>query len=169
MGIPCSGGADHSAIEHQVGLAFETSRCLTVLHICHVYSRSDPGHSFDDTISSSSDLSPSDIVASTSGTCPGLTLVYSHLDIFIQRHELDIVYVIGPGHGAPAIFSKFLAGGLAREVLSQLLQGRKGAYTTWSAASASPAAFPAISTPKPLVRSMKAGNSDMLWRCNLEQ
>jgi len=102
MGIPCSGGADHSAIEHQVGLAFETSRCLTVLHICHVYSRSDPGHSFDDTISSSSDLSPSDIVASTSGTCPGLTLVYSHLDIFIQRHELDIVYVIGPGHGAPA-------------------------------------------------------------------
>ncbi|KAK3314083.1 XFP N-terminal domain-containing protein [Apodospora peruviana] len=36
------------------------------------------------------------------GTCPGLILVWSHLDLLIKNHDLDMIYVIGPGHGAPA-------------------------------------------------------------------
>lgn len=39
------------------------------------------------------------------GTCPGLTLVYSHLNLLIRNHDLDMVYVVGPGHGAPAILA----------------------------------------------------------------
>ncbi|RMZ91500.1 hypothetical protein DV736_g1277, partial [Chaetothyriales sp. CBS 134916] len=39
------------------------------------------------------------------GTCPGLTLVYSHLNLLIQEHDLDMLYVVGPGHGAPAILA----------------------------------------------------------------
>ena len=39
------------------------------------------------------------------GTCPGLTLVYSHLNILIQKHDLDMLYVVGPGHGAPSILA----------------------------------------------------------------
>ncbi|KAF2002390.1 D-xylulose 5-phosphate/D-fructose 6-phosphate phosphoketolase [Amniculicola lignicola CBS 123094] len=39
------------------------------------------------------------------GTCPGLILVYSHLNYLIQKHDLDIIYVVGPGHGAPAILA----------------------------------------------------------------
>ncbi|KAH7170095.1 XFP N-terminal domain-containing protein [Dactylonectria macrodidyma] len=36
------------------------------------------------------------------GTCPGLILVWSHLNLFIRKHDLDVMFVVGPGHGAPA-------------------------------------------------------------------
>lgn len=39
------------------------------------------------------------------GTCPGLNFVYSHLNYIIQKHDLDMLLVIGPGHGAPAILA----------------------------------------------------------------
>ncbi|KAL9100199.1 MAG: hypothetical protein Q9163_004395 [Psora crenata] len=39
------------------------------------------------------------------GTCPGLTLVYSHLNLLVTQRKQDIIYVVGPGHGAPAILS----------------------------------------------------------------
>lgn len=36
------------------------------------------------------------------GTCPGLILVYSHLNYLIYKHDLDMIYVVGPRHNAPA-------------------------------------------------------------------
>lgn len=36
------------------------------------------------------------------GTCPGLILIWSHLNIMIRDHNVDMIQVIGPGHGAPA-------------------------------------------------------------------
>lgn len=39
------------------------------------------------------------------GTCPGLTLVYSHLNLLVRQHDLDMIYVVGPGHGAPSILA----------------------------------------------------------------
>jgi xylulose-5-phosphate/fructose-6-phosphate phosphoketolase len=39
------------------------------------------------------------------GTCPGLTMVYAHLNRLIRKTGLDALYVVGPGHGAPAILS----------------------------------------------------------------
>lgn len=36
------------------------------------------------------------------GTCPGLILIWSHLNLLIRRHGMQMLYVIGPGHGAPA-------------------------------------------------------------------
>ncbi|KAG6373448.1 putative phosphoketolase [Boletus reticuloceps] len=39
------------------------------------------------------------------GTCPGLTLVYAHLNRIIKKTDLDALLVIGPGHGAPGILS----------------------------------------------------------------
>jgi len=32
------------------------------------------------------------------GTCPGLILVWSHLNLLIRNHDLDMIYVVGPGH-----------------------------------------------------------------------
>ena len=37
------------------------------------------------------------------GTTPGLNLVYAHLNRVIVARDLDMIYVIGPGHGAPGI------------------------------------------------------------------
>ncbi|TPX19748.1 hypothetical protein DIZ76_017540 [Coccidioides immitis] len=39
------------------------------------------------------------------GTCPGLNFIYSHLNYLICEHNLDILAVIGPGHGAPALLA----------------------------------------------------------------
>ncbi|EIM90845.1 D-xylulose 5-phosphate/D-fructose 6-phosphate phosphoketolase [Stereum hirsutum FP-91666 SS1] len=39
------------------------------------------------------------------GTCPGLVLVYAHLNRIIRKTGIDVLYVVGPGHGAPGILS----------------------------------------------------------------
>ncbi|KAJ7650731.1 phosphoketolase [Roridomyces roridus] len=39
------------------------------------------------------------------GTCPGLVMVYAHLNRLIRKTGLDALYVVGPGHGAPGILS----------------------------------------------------------------
>ena len=37
------------------------------------------------------------------GTTPGLNLVYAHLNRAIKMRDLNMIYVIGPGHGGPGI------------------------------------------------------------------
>ncbi|MDX6259874.1 MAG: xylulose-5-phosphate/fructose-6-phosphate phosphoketolase, partial [Kribbellaceae bacterium] len=37
------------------------------------------------------------------GTTPGLNLIYTHLNRVIRQREREFMYVIGPGHGGPAI------------------------------------------------------------------
>ncbi|MGY4769650.1 phosphoketolase family protein [Kribbella sp. CWNU-51] len=37
------------------------------------------------------------------GTTPGLNMLYTHLNRVIRRRDLSMMYVIGPGHGGPAI------------------------------------------------------------------
>jgi xylulose-5-phosphate/fructose-6-phosphate phosphoketolase len=36
------------------------------------------------------------------GTTPGLNFVYAHLNRVIRNRDLNMIYVIGPGHGGPA-------------------------------------------------------------------
>ncbi|TCO33163.1 xylulose-5-phosphate/fructose-6-phosphate phosphoketolase [Kribbella steppae] len=37
------------------------------------------------------------------GTTPGLNLIYAHLNRVIRQRQRQLMYVIGPGHGGPAI------------------------------------------------------------------
>jgi xylulose-5-phosphate/fructose-6-phosphate phosphoketolase len=37
------------------------------------------------------------------GTTPGLNMLYTHLNRAIRQRDLNMMYVIGPGHGGPAI------------------------------------------------------------------
>src|SRR5574338_1572867 len=37
------------------------------------------------------------------GTTPGLNFIYAHLNRIIRRHDLDVIYIAGPGHGGPAM------------------------------------------------------------------
>ena len=37
------------------------------------------------------------------GTSPGLSFIYVHLNRAIRQHDLKMIFVTGPGHGAPAI------------------------------------------------------------------
>src|SRR5690606_18007865 len=35
------------------------------------------------------------------GTTPGLNFIYAHLNRVIRRHDVNMIYVMGPGHGGP--------------------------------------------------------------------
>lgn len=51
-------------------------------------------------------LQPSDIKARLLGhwgTTPGLNFIYAHLNRLIVDHDLDMMFVAGPGHGGPAL------------------------------------------------------------------
>ena len=37
------------------------------------------------------------------GTTPGLNLLYVHLNRVIREHNLEMLYIAGPGHGGPGI------------------------------------------------------------------
>ncbi|MDY6982535.1 MAG: phosphoketolase family protein, partial [Pseudomonadota bacterium] len=37
------------------------------------------------------------------GTTPGLNFIYVHLNRVIRAHDLDMIYLAGPGHGGPAM------------------------------------------------------------------
>src|ERR1700723_2809552 len=37
------------------------------------------------------------------GTTPGLNFIYVHLNRIIKKHELNMINITGPGHGAPGI------------------------------------------------------------------
>lgn len=47
------------------------------------------------------------------GTCPGINLIYAHLNRLIRQENLDCFLVTGPGHGAPAnLANLYLEGSL---------------------------------------------------------
>ena len=37
------------------------------------------------------------------GTTPGLNFIYAHLNRVIKQRDLNMIYIIGPGHGGPGI------------------------------------------------------------------
>ena len=40
------------------------------------------------------------------GTTPGLNLIYTHLNRLINAHDLNMIYLAGPGHGGPAVVAQ---------------------------------------------------------------
>lgn len=37
------------------------------------------------------------------GTCPGINFTYAHANYLIKKHQQEAVFVLGPGHGMPAL------------------------------------------------------------------
>ena len=37
------------------------------------------------------------------GTTPGLNFMYAHLNRAISQRDLEMMYIIGPGHGGPGL------------------------------------------------------------------
>ena len=55
------------------------------------------------------------------GSDPGMSLVYIHLNRLIKKYDLDVIFLAGPGHGAPALDLECLPG---RRVLGDLQRHR---------------------------------------------
>src|SRR5688572_10241175 len=60
------------------------------------------------------------------GTSPGLSFVYVHANRAIRAHDLDAMYVIGPGHGGPAIVANAWLEGTYSEVYPEVSQDAGG-------------------------------------------
>lgn len=49
------------------------------------------------------------------GTCPGINFTYAHLNRAIIAHDIEMLFVLGPGHGFPAVQANlFLEGTLSK-------------------------------------------------------
>lgn len=49
------------------------------------------------------------------GTCPGINFTYAHLNRVIIKNNLNMMFVLGPGHGFPAVQANlFLEGSLSK-------------------------------------------------------
>src|SRR5262249_44728164 len=56
------------------------------------------------------------------GTTPGLNFIYIHLNRMIQKHDLNVIYVTGPGHGGPGLVANTYLEGTYSEVYRQIPQ-----------------------------------------------
>src|SRR6187551_3567149 len=50
------------------------------------------------------------------GTTPGLNFIYVHLNRLIVQHDLNMIYIAGPGHGGPGIVANTYLEGTYTEV-----------------------------------------------------
>jgi xylulose-5-phosphate/fructose-6-phosphate phosphoketolase len=60
------------------------------------------------------------------GTTPGLNFIYAHLNRVIKAGDLDMIYVIGPGHGGPAIVANTYLEGSYSEIDPDVSQDAEG-------------------------------------------
>jgi xylulose-5-phosphate/fructose-6-phosphate phosphoketolase len=69
------------------------------------------------------------------GTTPGLNFVYAHLNRCIVERDLNVMYVMGPGHGGPGPVAAAWLEGTYSEVYSDVTQdeaGMKRLFTQFS-------------------------------------
>jgi xylulose-5-phosphate/fructose-6-phosphate phosphoketolase len=50
------------------------------------------------------------------GTTPGLNFIYAHMNRAILAHDLDAIYIAGPGHGGPAVVANAYLEGTYSEI-----------------------------------------------------
>ncbi len=62
------------------------------------------------------------------GTTPGLNFVYAHLNRAIMQRDLDMMYVIGPGHGGPGIVASTWLEGTYSEVYPNISLDEEGMH-----------------------------------------
>jgi len=60
------------------------------------------------------------------GTSPGLNFLYAHLNRCISTRDLDMIYIIGPGHGGPSLVSAAWLEGTYSEVYHDITRDSAG-------------------------------------------
>ncbi len=60
------------------------------------------------------------------GTSPGLNMLYTHLNRMIKRHDLEMMYIIGPGHGGPSLVAHAYLEGTYTEYYPNITQDVDG-------------------------------------------
>ena len=60
------------------------------------------------------------------GTTAGLNFIYTHLNRLILKNDLNMMYIIGPGHGGPGIVAHTYLEGSYSEIYPNIEQNRYG-------------------------------------------
>src|SRR5476651_2428569 len=60
------------------------------------------------------------------GTTPGQNSIYVHLNRVIEKYDLDMFYVAGPGHGGPALVANTYLEGSYSEIYPDISQDEAG-------------------------------------------
>ena len=60
------------------------------------------------------------------GTTPGLNFIYVHLNRLIKMHDLNVIYVAGPGHGGPGLVANTYLEGTYSEFYPNISQDKEG-------------------------------------------
>src|SRR2546428_799631 len=69
------------------------------------------------------------------GTTPGLNFIYVHCNRLIKKHDLDMIYVCGPGHGGPGMVANTWLDGTYTEFYPNITrdaEGMKRLFTQFS-------------------------------------
>src|SRR6266567_186816 len=60
------------------------------------------------------------------GTTPGLNFLYVHLNRLIKQNDLNMIYIIGPGHGGPGLVANTYLEGTYTEIYPNIERSRYG-------------------------------------------
>lgn len=60
------------------------------------------------------------------GTCPGINFVYAHLNYFVKQQKIPTMFVLGPGHGFPALQANLFLEETLAKYYSQVTLDEKG-------------------------------------------
>jgi xylulose-5-phosphate/fructose-6-phosphate phosphoketolase len=60
------------------------------------------------------------------GTTPGLNFIYAHLNRVVKKHDLNMIYITGPGHGGPGLVANAYLEGTYSEVYPNVSQDEEG-------------------------------------------
>src|SRR5438132_9753338 len=63
------------------------------------------------------------------GTTPGLNFMYAHVNRVIRVHDLDAMFVCGPGHGGPAMMASTYLEGTYSEIYPHVTRDEAGLRT----------------------------------------
>ncbi len=60
------------------------------------------------------------------GTTPGLNFIYAHCNRIIQKYDLNMIYICGPGHGGPGMVANTWLEGTYSEFFPNIPQDAEG-------------------------------------------
>ena len=60
------------------------------------------------------------------GTCPGQNFIYTHLNRVINKYDLDMIYLSGPGHGGNAMVAQDYLDGSYTEIYPNISRDAEG-------------------------------------------
>lgn len=60
------------------------------------------------------------------GTSPGLSFIYVHLNRIITKYDLNMIFIAGPGHGAPGVLAPAYLEGTYSEIYPDKSQDEEG-------------------------------------------